>query len=438
MSDLESALRTMLRERADDVTEVPNRLLADAAASPAEPTAGVAELAPHRRVRRPVVPLVAATAVAVLIAGVAYAVAGSGGHPKPKPVAHPTLPPVTRNSCDTTIPQRWQQAVGAATTHVSALPASVLAATPGGGAVVEYGRSSMGSNPPIWAGYVAPDTRTIKPLAAFALPSPKKGPYNSVASVLYADTSGNDVVLSWATGDRTSTVKVIEAIDVSTGDKIVVSRRSDYGPNRELTQGYVQDGVVYWQVSKLAKGTHKDTVWAYDLATRRRIEVGKPGLYDLKKSAAGVRWNLTNGPVDRPAVLPSAVAKQVNQQNDDEFVSDGRSYAWVTRRGDLGWWGPSANRVVYIRGLLSKPWRLSTPGVPIAVAGPLVQYQVPRSGEDRIIDVRTGATIAAPVSLYGSNGALIGDTLGPVAANSTTGGTLMRLQTTQLAELRCG
>jgi hypothetical protein len=129
------------------------------------------------------------------------------------------------------------------------------------------------------------------------------------------------------------------------------------------------------------------------------------------------------------------VRAHVRELNYDSFVTDGTSYAWVTGDGSIEQWSPATGQVIRVPKLVKRPFSSSEPGSVFAVAGPIVIYQPPHSGTQRVLDVRTGATaeISSTGNTLGRLGHLVGDSIDPNAA----GDALMDLATSTLPELHC-
>lgn len=433
MTDLEQLIRETLHDRAETVTSGPSWTPADAAAPagaeildlipPREPR-------PRRSWRGPAALLAAAAVVGGVVAAVVVTTRHGASHDRAahSSLAH-RLAPVDRAACRATLPPAWRAAARAASTPLPGVQNPMLwGTTADGTAVLQY--SDLGDSQPHSItdriGIVSPGSSALHELARITTRTRGLG--------LDVDVDQNLVVVSVDEGiNRTERWTRILAIDTTTGLMTTIADVPASARGQLTGAAFALDGNVYWH-TKTGKGADSERIHVENLATGAR-SIAARGVFDLERSAAGVSWSLTPWRMDRPASLPPAVAAHVNELSYDSFVTDGSSYAWVSSDGALEWWSAAVGHVVRVPHLLARPFSISEPGMVWAVAGPLVVYEPPHTGGERILDTRTGATvpISSEVTLRGHRGTLVGDPIG----SDAIGDSLMRLDTSRLSELHC-
>ena len=438
MTDLDTALRDMLRTRASDIDAVPASLLT----TPDTPAAGsedVVELG-SRSPRTTRWLAVAAAAVAVLIAGALTFVTGTGPDTT-RPPADSTKPTVVRNACERDLPRSWAPAVRAATTSLgqdvtSGFP---VASTRDGGLIVSF---STNPDPTVvddqQLGYLAPGAAPVRSFGRFFSTSPSAA-FRGGGTVVTTDADLAAVAVEGPDAERRTrpneypiAVDRLEVVHIATGRREVVARRADYPSGSLLSDAWVLRGVVYWTVDRSRQDTR---VYGYDVATKRTQLVDSGPQLTITGGPAGISWH-TSG-VDRaaavrlPAALTTGLNRVINPVSLGSAVSDGRAWAWLTPQGFLAWWSPTADRVVMLRGLTTA----GTVG-PIAVAGPLIAYFDP-SGHEKLVDTRTGVSVPTDGStLFGTAGLLAGSPLLTPGASYDVSA-LMRLEPSTLPRLHC-
>lgn len=437
-SNLEGALRTMLRERAGDIERVPAALatLLDDAA----PATTVHEPRRHRWL------LLAAAVLSVLaVAGASVGIAtlADGRHAHPSAPTHgpapaPTTSPspdrsgpsvATQTTCTASLPTGWRDALAHGRLSLGAQDSFPVAITPDGELLVirDFGHardvvlvSRGGTVRPI---YTVPDPDQHRVAAAIEGPNVLITLDNTPRAVQKWVPALTDVlVLNLDTGTTTTVIHVPPVANTL--------------PVPTIFSAALFDGHVYWDQSP---GNGSGTlIRDYDIATgtTRTLETGE--LSSPVATAGGVSWKpgLVNGvearrTVQVPATLPTAVAAAVPAKLRATVVSDGSAYAWLDPTGGIGWWTPGAVRPLVTR-VPGGPWSTIS-----AVSGPYVVL-----GND-VVDVRSGAvatgdalnSLTGGVAITGAGGSILyGYTLpsgkgGPKIA--------VRIDTTRLPELHC-
>jgi hypothetical protein len=408
---MDTALREMLRERAQDITSVPAHLVD--LDIPREPTR-----------TRPNYWLIAAAVVAVLAvaAGITALAQRHIASAPAKPVPVTNLP-----GCKATLPRAWIQA----TRHPSRASGwAVLDVATDGTALVARTDPSE----------VELDSLTSHRAVPLAIPAGLR-----LESGAF---TGSYAVIGLGSGIQ---LERIDIVDVATR-RTVRSVRVGSGDGSISQQLAVSDGRVYWD--ERDSGRAKDgVIRSYDIATGSR-QVVYSGRYTAPgASAGGVYWSDPNGQVRiriAASHLPSAVRDATTPISGVTLATDGTRYAWYdAAHRRIGWSDGSEVRYV------STPRLPVTHHVPagIAVAGPYVFFADNSRYYGGVVDMRTGAV--ADLSGPGvTHGGTI-DTLhpGPVVsgggATIAVGGTVtpvgdptgkvqvLQFDTAALPELHC-
>lgn len=420
MTDLDTALRDMLRERADDITTVP-AAITDLA------------LAPARRhpVRRHPAWLIAAAVAAVLaVVGAAVALRGAAGQPQkvapathsPRPTPAPTVHITHRRSCAVPLPAAWTHAVAAGTHRYGALSAMPLAVSPDGTHLLvarDFGQARDVVDVDR-AGHVRP---------IYTVPQPDQ------YQVQHATVDNSFAAIDLQYFPRSAqnidgTVRAVVLVDLRTGRAKELDQVSlaDMLPKngvekRTIDASMLLDGQVYWDVRPVY-GNNRGTIRDYDTATgrTRTIFTGRVGWPQL--TGAGVSWGGSQVRVRRslPATVSAALTTSAMRNS---LVTDGSAYAWVAGRGVIGWWGPGASiTTVRVNGFTGQTLD--------GVAGPYVAFG------GKLMDTRTGALTRLPglqPLIYGGHGVLASYGFTGQFKESATD--VIRIDTTGLPELTC-
>jgi hypothetical protein len=382
MNELDTALRAMLRERAQDITSVPPHLvdLDDDPRAPVRPRLNYW--------------LVAAAVVAILAvaAGVtALARRHSATAPaKPVPVRVTNLP-----GCKTTLPQAWVQA----TKHPSRPPGwSVLAVATDGTALVARADPTE----------VELDTLTSHRAVPLAIPAG-----------LELDSSaftGNYAVIGLRSGIQLERIDIVDLATLRT----VRNVRVGSGNGSISQQLAVSDGRVYWDERDSGRAK-VGVIRSYDIATGRR-QVVYSGPYTAPlASAGGVYWSVSGGParIRIASRLPAAVRDATTPISGVTMATDGTRYAWYdAAHRRIGWSDGSEVRYVPAK------WLPVTDHVParVAVAGPYAFFLDNSFSYGGVVDMRTGAVadLSGPGVTHGGTV----DTLHPGPAITGGGGAI--------------
>lgn len=344
MSDeFDDAVRTMLRTRADEITEVSAALLA--AGDHAWPQAATAS--PGRITWRHTVLAAVAAAVAVLLVGGIVVVVRHG---RPD---HPATPPTTR-TCQTQLPRAWLAPPLSAATPLTFLPdgTAVLARTISGTVAVLAGSRVV---------YQISGRHSISP----------------------ATTDGRWLVLGVADyPNALDGLASIALVDLHTGSSLVLA---DAPNGAMIDTALLFAGQVYWDVRPRQRGV-AGSVLRYNPVTGARTAIYHGTVTGLSLTGAGLQWSGTSDAAAQlAATLPPIVRAAVGANPPAESVStDGSAYAWTTRSGTLGWWRPGMDAP---RHFVVPP--RAGPPTPSAsqptVAGPLV------AANGVVLDARSGA-----------------------------------------------
>jgi hypothetical protein len=395
MTDLDDALRTMLRQRAHDVDAVPSHLLRPDELAGDE----VVDLAPRRR--HNTIQLIAASVVAVLaLAGALVGLRHLGGHGTPtgSPTSTSSTPPVEADGreCRAILPAAWR----------TAFTATVALGSPGSSTVL--GVSDTGA---------ALISRDVGSTHDVVLVQPGGGPATvlQVPANLEAYTGGlygsyAVVPLYWAPNSTvTSTVMRLDVINLHTGvvTRIAGTSTAARTSGQHVVDGaVVLDGAVYYD--RRTDASH-GVLMKYDLRTGRTSTaysgpVGTGGA-PVRASAAGVVVADPGGGFTlRVRVsLPPAVAGRIGQ-SAITAGTDGTAYAWFDQlKQTINWWTPG-QAVRTLRATLGQPDGDDT--IPrVDVAGPYVFYSGPQL---QVVDTRTGAVATLPNVVVASGGDYVG------------------------------
>jgi hypothetical protein len=416
MNDLDTALRDMLRERAQDITTVPPRLL-DLDAEP-EPTGP-----------RPNYWLIAA-AVAAVLAVAAAITSFALLREKTPPPAKPVPVRVTRlQGCETTLPRVWVQAMKQAS---DAPAGTVLKVATDGSALVVPSNASR---------EVDLDTATSHRALPLAVPTG--------LSPGAAAFSGNYAVIALT---RTA-IPLLERIDIVDLRSLRTVHSLHVGAvgGAASESMAVSNGRVYWDQRDSAQAK-RGTIRSYDIATGRQQVVYSGPEVAPRASAAGVYWAAPNQPaaVHIPADdLPTALTHATTPVSRVTMVSDGTHYAWYDAADSrIGWFDGREIRYLPANKLPIVQHRPAE----VAVAGPYVFYLDLARSHGGVVDIRSGAAgdLSGAAPGVASGGGSI-DTLRPGPVIAGGGGTvavgltliangdrpLLRVDTATLPALRC-
>lgn len=345
--EIGSALRTMLRERSQDITSVPPRLLdVDVTREPKRP--------------RPNVWLIAAAVVAVLAvaAGVtALARRHTASRPaKPVPVRITNLP-----GCKTALPHAWIQATRHPTGPVGNLAAM---ATDGTALVARKDGSDLEL-----------DTLTAHRAVPLTIPAGLR--------IQYTSFTGNDLVIGLArSGIQLERVDVVDMTTLQTVRSLRIGAISQ--------QMAVSDGRVYWD-ERQSPRSKNGVIRSYDIASGRRQVVYSGRFTAPLASAAGVYWSEANGParIRIATHLPPAVRDATTPISGVTMATDGTHYVWYdAAHRRIGWSDGTEIRYVPAK------WLTVTDHDPtggVAVAGPFAFAVDNSRSYGDVIDMRTGA-----------------------------------------------
>ncbi|MBE7187145.1 hypothetical protein [Jatrophihabitans endophyticus] len=453
--DLETALRAMLAERAQDVRSVPVELLTvDPAENEAADVAAVLDadggegevidlglrldgvLSTARR-RWPV--LVAAAAVLAAVGSVLALLVGGPTHHATPPVHHPHAPrTVTRTSCLTGIPAAWTRAAEHGTTVRGVDAGDVTAVTPSGGLVLQTDGPASTKYGTARFAYLAPGASSPRSLGVLRVPLPQG---TSSGYEFDTDVDNATLLVTAYSGRRP---RVVVAVDLHTGKHTTIVRTSPDSGRKLFDDAYVQAGIAYYQTDPRARTKGRalhDQVIAVPVTGGTRQLVGSGDVY-LDKSALGIVWNNDEAGPERPADVPAVVSRHANLDSEvdevfESYITDGHVYAWQTLGGALDWYDPTTNRLVTIPHLLGVPGVEPGQAALYSVAGPLVYFQDQKGDADRVVDVRTGAVVRVSQEgyLYGAHGSLIGDR--SLLAPHAGGSALLRIHAADLPPAHC-
>jgi hypothetical protein len=390
MTDLESALRTMLRERAADIATLP----ADFGDIEGldRPDRGADD---DRRGRWWT--FTAAAAVAAVVA-VVVAVTVAVNERDSRPV-HPAAPttsgaspaPGLHPGCTTTLPGSWSTALTSHSTF-GADRALLLAVSSTGTSVVarDFGTTrdvvlvAPGSGPRKIFTVARPDDQDV-------LSASIEGDWVLVP-VMHAPRNANGVI---------ATVHDLVLVNSATHAVRTIAHVSE-ADDTTINGAAMQDGHVYWDV-KPTFGSKTGTIQEYDIASKQ-VRTMYTGAVDAPiEHAARITW--LSGTVDRSHDLAPAVTEAIRDPRAaSSLVTDGTAYAWITTSGRIGWWTSGAARATQL--LLPAtvaPGRHEA--ARLVVAGRYVYLERGADDARRLIDMGSGAIAATTaVLLYGGGG----------------------------------
>ncbi len=346
MTDLDTALRSMLRERANDIDSLPADF-ADLA------SLDVLDHDPiHDRSRHRTGWLIAAVIAAVLgVVGTAVTLRANGGHGRGSAATHtptatnttsaPVPGPVQRTACTTALPAAWRSALTAGTSHYGASSVLPLAVSPDGSAMLvarDYGTSRD----------VALVRRDGAARSIYSVPQPDKNQVTTAS----LDNRYAVLDLSWLPRDANGVIpsdREVVLINRANGSTKTLDRVTDNEmfatpQGRTIDGSLLWNGHVYWDV-RTSYGSRTSTIRDYDLSTGRTTVAGHGKAGPPRLLADGVTFDGYGGTtVAIPRELPVAVAT-ANRDRANPLVSDGPAYAWTTKGQLLAWWAPGQSRV---------------------------------------------------------------------------------------------
>ena len=420
MSELEDRLRTMLRERAGDVTEVPAHVLAVPSARPS----GVRRTA-----------WLVAAAVAVVLALAAAVVAVSGNRHRSAPAtrpptvhpsspAHPTPTTVTTVACAAALPAKWRTAVQSGTSRFGAESVMPLGISEDGHQVIAT--RDFGAARDVVVIDASGHARRI-----YSVPQP------DTYQVIHASIDGNYAALDLSRYPRSAASIIPSAqkvllvdlrdlkVTVLAAAPIVINRSGEQ--RRTIDGSVLWRGTVYWDVRAHYTAQVAD-IDAYSIATGHTSLIAHGGPFFPRVVGGGVTWSSYDAnTVSVWRTLPPQVPRAPGLQ------SDGTSYAWPIGRDRIAWWAPGRRNPVVLR----------IPDVPEVqlewVAGPYVFFgsdRVPVQAT-RVIDARSGATalLRGSTPLMAAGGSVVGYVF--TGSFKESGTALVRLDTSQLPGLHC-
>jgi hypothetical protein len=396
MTDFDTELRTMLRERANDIDSLPADF-ADLA------SLDVLDNDPiHDRFRRPRTGwLIAAVIAAVLaVGGIAIALQGKSGHGHAPPATHsPTGRPTTtpapsllrRATCAATLPRKWSSAIAAGTSRYGATSVLPLAISPDGSAMLvarDFGQARD----------VALVRGSGSPRSIYSVPQPDEN------QVVNASLDDKHAVIDLDRLPRNSNgvipgARQVLLITLSSGavkqlDQVIYASFTSVPAGRSIDGSLLWNGHVYWDV-RTVYTDRTTTIRDYDIATGKTTTAGTgtPGVPRLL--AAGVTFDPEgSSSIAIPRHLPSVVAAaSLGRRNF--LVTDGRVFAWTTATKQIAWWVPGDSQIT----VLTLP-RGVDPELE-SVNGPFLVFDDQNSTNLRrdLLDARTGATAPLPSTL---------------------------------------
>jgi len=435
MTDLDEALRAMLRERATDITAVPADLV-----DPGELDL-LGDVNPGRgrghHGRRWT--LAAAAVAAALVGGVALGVHGLSHKRAANPTPTPTPAPAT--TCTTTLPSAWNDAMSGRglSLGASAMPLAVAAngdvlAARDFGHVRDVVLVPAGGAP-----------RTI-----FTVPSPDQ---NMVEN---ASIEGKWAVMPVVREPRNSNGVLPEVVEVDLVDidtravRTLVRVSADDITNGAVTidSAVIGGGHVYWDVRQKYVDTVR-RIEDYDIASNT-TSVDPNSVTPNQRAVGGpvvtgwsVRYPTEHGGwVSTELIRPPDVVGRRLQKVESTgvttanrtLVSDGSSYAWVEPNGRIGWWAPGQTSTASYTVKVAAQ-HLASLYATLVVAGPFVFF----AGDvgNYLLDGRTGAValMPAPVYLVGSHGIVA--TYSFIGQVKNSANQVLRIDTTALPGLHC-
>lgn len=415
MSELEERLRTMLRERAGDVTEVPAHVLALPSARP--PGA-----------RRTTWLVAAAVAIVLAVAAAVVAVSGHRNRSTPAvtkpPTVHPSPTTATKVACTTALPARWRTAVQSGTDRFGAGSVMPLGISEDGRRVIAT--RDFGAARDVVIINAAGHARRI-----YSVPQP------NTYQVIHASLDGNYAALDLSRFPRSAASIIPSAqkvllvdlrdltVRVIANAPLVVTGSGEQG--RTIDGAVLWRGTVYWDVRPHYTAQVTD-IYAYSIATGHTSVIAHSGPFFPRIVGGGVTWaSYGDDTVSVWRTLPPQVPRAPALQ------SDGTSYAWPVGRNRFAWWGPGRSAPIVLRVGSANEVHLNW------VAGPFLfldEDGVPAQAT-RVMDARTGALalLRHDLPLMAGGGTVVGyDFMGEPKVSATA---LVRLDTSKLPELRC-
>jgi len=421
MSELEERLRTMLRERAGDVTHVPAHVLALPSARP--PGA-----------RRTTWLVAAAVAIVLAVAAAVVAVSGNRHRSAPavtKPptvhpstTAHPSPTTVAKEACTAALPSRWRTAVQSGTGRFGAESVMPLGISEDGRQVIAT--RDFGAARDVVVIDAAGHAHRI-----YSVPQP------NTYQVIHASLDGNYAALDLSRYPRSAVTIIPSAEKVLLVDlrdltvkvlataPFVITGSGEQG--RTIDGSVLWRGTVYWDVRPHYTARVTD-VHAYSIATGHASVIAHSGPFFPRIVGGGVTWaSYGDDTVSVWRTLPPPVPRAPGLQ------SDGTSYAWPVGRNRFAWWGPGR----------SDPVVLEVPGANEVhlnwVAGPFLFLDddgVPVQAT-RVLDARTGALalVRHDMPLMAAGSTVVGYDF--TGAFKVSGTALVRLDTAKLPGLHC-
>jgi hypothetical protein len=399
MPDLDDALRTMLRVRAQDVTSVPAHLTAPPLAQA------------RRRSRWPVVATVGAVA-AVAVGVVVLRDLRTTNH---------TAPPVApASTCTASLPAQWRDALSAP------LGAQPVAAAPDGSVIAT---SDQNFAAPILQFDSDGHSRVV-----FTLPhgSGQDGLGTVTADGRYLVVpieGGQGATADYGPGvidTQAPAVTDLLLVDSRDGSTKVLARmtRQDLADaTNVIDSAALQDGHVYWDL-RPSDGSRQGTIEDYDLASGTTSTAFTGTVDPPFLTARGVEWGSGGAPAQLPAIVKDTVPA------DATLETDGQAYAYATG-ADITWLNSDGTKV----GPLDQ--HVAVTVLVRAVAGPIVFF-TDYDNSDRLyaLDTRTGGVADLGID-FGGNSYAGGGVFAGVLKQNENDYPQVRLDTSRLPELTC-
>lgn len=430
MTDLDTRVRAMLRERAADIDALPADF-ADLASLDVLDNDPIHDRQWHQRTGW----LIAAVVTAVLaVVGTAVALRTNSHHRSPAATQTPTtrtpVPPTLRRAtCTAALPTAWRSALTVGTSRYGASAALPLAVSPDGATMLiarDFG--------------TARDVALVRDGVAKSIYSVPQPDENQVENASLDDTYA---VIDLDRSPRNSNGVIPEAgrvllITLSNGS-IKQLDRADYTTTSTGEQGRTIDGSllwnghVYWDIRKTYTAA-TTTIRDYDIATGKTTVAGPGGGWIPRLLADGVTFDPQgSGAIAVPRALPRPVAAATAGRRKF-IVTDGQAYAWTTAANQLAWWAPGQTRVTtFALPAYADPQTE-------AVAGRYLMLDDSRNatGHRLVLDARTGAIAIVPglqPYILSARGVFVGYEFAGAFKTSATVAT--RVDTTTLPELSC-
>lgn len=328
MTDLDTALRDMLRARATDIDALPAGLahferVAERAADQSD-----APVHPRRTAW-----LVAAAVAAVLaVVGTAIAVrAGGGNRPTPathrsRPTTHHTRAPSSLRPlrCTAPLPADWRHALAAGTVSVPGHRLVPLAVTDDGSVLADEA-----------AAVAVPHTHELVLVAAtgsvrtlYDTPPPASWNGMRIGTVSTAGDWAAFALLVQAQSGGQGPVQ-IELVNIKTGVERTL-RATAPNDARIVLGPALERGSVYWTEIDADRGLSTGRVRRYDIATRTTSVVSSGAVSAPVVSGGAVYWT-RNGALVGPGnpTLPAGFDLEGAIKQDAPLLSDGATHAWL-------------------------------------------------------------------------------------------------------------